>query len=116
MKRATIALVLLAIALPTMAAKLSCRVDDSNDRHFCYDPKAIRVNGEIRAFKLYQGGPKGVEGNPFEARFYCERGVLEMRDRQGVVFIRDQPSKLHLIQLRDDICAEKGAKPDKSLK
>lgn len=107
---------MLAAAVPALGAPLSCRRDPSNDRHFCYDPKAIRANGEIRAFKLYQGGPKGVDGNPYEARFYCDRGFLELRDRQGVVFARDQPEKLHIVQLRDDVCAEKGAKPDKTLK
>ena len=116
MKRTALALALIAAAAPAMAAPLSCRVEESTDRHFCYDPKGIRANGEVRAFKLYQGGPKGVEGNPYEARFYCELGVLELRDRKGVVFARDQPTKLHIVQLRGDVCAEKGAKPDKTLK
>ena len=64
---------------------------------------------------MYRGGPKGVADTGFTAVLNCKSGYLEMRDRQGVVFARDQPCKLYVIEFRDYVCGEAKPKQDKKL-
>lgn len=95
--------------------KLSCRMNKDNNVTICYRPNEVRANGEIRSFMLYTGGPKGVEKTGQTAMFYCKQGFFEMQDKNGVVITRTQPSKLYIIQMREDICSEQNVKLDKTL-
>lgn len=115
MKRA-LALVSVLLAGQAAAAPLNCTQDADTKAALCYDPKELRANGEIRAFKLYRGGPKGIQGKPADARFYCDSGILELFDRVGGVILREQPQQSHVVELRGDVCKDKAARPDKSLK
>ena len=109
-------IVLFCISANSWAAKLTCSDDTNTNEYLCYNDKDVKANGDLRAVKLYKGGPKGVNDTGFLAVLNCKIGYLEMRDRQGVTFARDQPEKLHVIKYRDMICEEKNPRVDKTLK
>lgn len=115
MKRiAVVAMVL--IANQSFAEKLSCREDPSNYEHFCYDKSKLVISGDLRIFQMYKGGPLGVDPTGYLAYIDCKVGYIEMRDRQGVAFARNFPTKPHIIQLRADVCAEREASKAKPRK
>jgi hypothetical protein len=116
MRLSLAAILLTLLGSNAHAATLSCREDDNTRSTVCYNPREVRVNGNLRSFALYMGGPAGVDKNMNTAVVNCKAGYLELRDPRGVVFARDQPSKLHIVQLRDDVCAEANVKQDVSLK
>src|SRR6185369_13185372 len=109
------ALVTLAASLTSEAEKLNCRVDENTDKWWCYRASDIRSNGTTRAFKIYQGGEKNITNvGGFEGRVSCQDNVvMEVRDRDGVVFARDaiRPSTA-MWTLRQEICKEKKTKRD----
>lgn len=115
MHKLVIAIMTAAFSSSAFAAQLSCSEDDSTRQRLCYNPKAVRANGDLRAVRLYKGGPNGVDETGFTAVLNCKVGYLEMRDKKGVVFARDQPSKLYAVQFRDYVCEDKQVKADKAL-
>ncbi len=119
MRLAITALTLALVPITTMAAGLSCRVDENTDKWWCYKASDIRSNGPARAFKIYQGGEKNITNvGGFEGRISCaDNVVMELRDRDGVVFARDalRPGTA-MWDLRKDICKEKKTKADKRIK
>jgi hypothetical protein len=98
------------------AVQLSCSEDDNTHQRLCYNPKDVRSNGNLRAVRLFKGGPQGVNETTFMAVIDCKIGYLELRDKQGVAFARDQPEKLYAVQFRDFVCEEAKPKVDKSLR
>ncbi|GAO35223.1 hypothetical protein SCT_0607 [Sulfuricella sp. T08] len=115
MLRLLAALLFFVASLPAQAVQLSCSEDSNTRQRLCYNPKAVRSNGDLRAVRLYKGGPNGADDTGFTAVLNCKVGYLEMRDKQGVVFARDQPEKLYVVLFRDYVCGEKQHKHDKSL-
>jgi hypothetical protein len=112
---ATFAAIAALASVQAQAIQLSCRADDDTHETVCYYPKDIKSNGDLRSFALYTGGPKGVTKNVNLAIVNCKVGYLELRDRKGVVFARNQPSKLYVVRLRDDVCKESKIKIDPTL-
>jgi len=108
-------LIAAAAALPTRAATLECREETNTRKHFCYLPSELRENADLRSFPLFTGGPKGAERTGYLAVVNCKARYLEMRDRQGVVFARQLPTKQHIRALVNDVCTEGKVKRDKSL-
>lgn len=112
-----IPLLLLILAAPsTFAATLSCREDPNTREHFCYLPSELRANGELRSFPVFKGGPKGADRSGYLAVAHCKTGLLELRDRKGVIFAKNIPSKRHIKSLLNDACSEEKVKIDKKLK
>jgi hypothetical protein len=114
MKRLSICLAIALASSHTLAAELDCEVDKNTDMYFCFNPKKVNADGEARSFELYTGGPLKVTSTGYTATFYCTLGFMEMRDRRGVVFARDQPGKSHIIRLRESVCAATPIKKAKS--
>lgn len=107
---------LLILAAPSaFAATLSCREDPNTREHFCYLPSELRVNKDLRSFPVFKGGPKGAERSGYLAVVHCKTGLLELRDRKGVIFAKNFPSKKHIKLLLNDACSEKKVKIDKNL-
>lgn len=104
-----------ALSVSAFAVQLSCSEDDNTRQRLCFNPKAVRANGDLRAVRLYKGGPNGVDDTGYTAVLNCKVGYLELRDKKGVIFARDQPSKLYAVQFRDYVCKEKQVKADKEL-
>ena len=116
MRRFTITLAAsLIICEFAIAANLTCRVDNNTDKWWCYRAPDLRSNGTTRAFKIYQGGEKNITNvGGFEGRVSCaDNVVMEIRDRDGVVFARDAivPGTA-MWELRKDICKETKLKVD----
>ena len=98
------------------AESLACADDENTFARYCYQPKAVRVNGDLRATQLYTGGPNSIADSGFLSVINCKVGYLEMRDRRGVAFARAMPEKKHIKNFRDFICNEKTPKQDNNLK
>ena len=116
MLRIAVAVLGLLVAGSACAVQLSCSEDDNTHQRLCYNPKDVRSNGNLRAVKLFKGGPNGANETTYTAVIDCKIGYLELRDRQGVAFARDQPEKLYAVQFRDFVCEEAKPKADKSLR
>lgn len=114
MKR-LIVVILICLSGNVFATKIDCTQDKNNLQMTCFDPKEVRANGNLRATRLYMGGPNQIDKTPYTLFTDCEIGYFEMRDKSGVVFARDQPTKLHSVQLRDKICDSTPIR-DKTLK
>lgn len=80
-------LVALALSTPVLAVQLCCYEEPGTMKRTCFDPKAVRVNGETRAARLYQGGPVGgARETPYTFVTNCAKGVSTLQDRDGVNF------------------------------
>lgn len=84
-----------------------CQRDPETDRHFCFDPAMVRGDNVVRRFFLHQGGPISIDSYGTLALAYCESGILELRDYQGVVFGRAKPAAAHVRNLVKDVCLAK---------
>lgn len=96
--------------------QLSCREDPDTRETICYHSNQVTANGDLRAFQLYKGGPNGVDRTAYTAVVNCKAGYMELRDKKGVIFARDQPNKLNVVQIRDDVCNEAKVKQDTHLR
>lgn len=110
-------LIFFAALLPasSWAGNLSCVQDADTYATTCFDPKKVTSNGELRATKLYSGGPKEVNDLGHTAVVYCNRQIIELRDRKGIVFARNRPTTRQSFRLWNDICSAE-SKPDKNLR
>ena len=106
---------LIFFSISASAEKLTCRQDDDTREMVCYNPLKLRGNGDLRAFTIFTGGPNKMTPNANLSIVNCKIGYMELRDRSGVVFARNQPSKVHIVQIRDDVCAQDKYKKDKAL-
>ena len=109
-----------AIALPTFAADGVCAVDRNTDQMLCFLDAPIRTSTDkqVREAALWQGGPRGVKPMGHTARVFCDKvnvPVLELRDRRGVVYARDQPEAKIGRDLASLMCDHNKTKVDKSL-
>lgn len=100
-------IVIIIFPLSATAGKVTCSEDRNTRQWTCFDPQSVRSNGNLRATRLYLGGKNEIEKTPYTMVVNCKVGFVELRDRKGVVFGRDQPEKLHAVQLRDWICESK---------
>ncbi len=100
---------------PAREKGLGCAEDTNTHQFFCFDRAKVRSNGDARAFSMLTGGSKTVTPSGYTAVIFCESGVMELRDRQGIVFARDRTEKLHTVQLREQVCSTT-ATPDSRLR
>lgn len=115
-KSAVLLAALLVFAGAVSAKSLQCAEDDRTHENMCFDPAGVRSNGSIRAGKLCRGGPKKIDDTGFEAKVYCDLGVLELIDRKGVSFARGTPKKAVDRAFVKSMCATPKTKPDLKLK
>jgi len=103
------------VADQAFAGKLSCRMDPDTKAAMCYEPGTLKGNGDLRSFTIATGGPKGVDKSPYLGVVNCRVKYLELRDRRGVVFMRQIPEKRHVRDFVYDVCHEHKPKPDPGL-
>ena len=70
---------------------LTCAQNDVTFALMCFPTDGVRVNGDVRGTKLYQGGPNEIKATPYTVRVHCVSGALELTDKQGVAFARNVP-------------------------
>lgn len=109
-----------AIALPTLAADGICASDRDTDAMLCFPAAPIRTSTDkqVREAALWQGGPRGVKPMGHTARVFCDKvnvPVLELRDRSGVVYAREQPETKIGRNLANIMCDYEKTRVDKSL-
>lgn len=84
---------LITASSSVFAEKLVCAQNTTTFAHTCFPVNGVRQNGEVRAARLYRGGPNDVTDTGYTARVHCVSGVLELTDRQGVAFARNRPEE-----------------------
>ena len=63
--RLSLLLVAVAVSAPVSTAPLTCYEEPGTMKRTCFDEKAVRVNGETRATRIYSGGTGGVRDTPY---------------------------------------------------
>lgn len=89
--RTTLAIALLTMPALAQAQQLSCAQDATTFMLMCFAKNGVRSNGNVRAARVYQGGPKNVRSTTYTARVHCLSRVLELTDSDGVAFARNIP-------------------------
>lgn len=74
----------LAALLLAAAPALACYEAPGSRTTTCIDEAAVRVNGDVRASPIYQGGPNGVKKTSQTFVVDCKAGVATIQDRTGV--------------------------------
>ena len=77
-------------------AALVCAEDADTSKRMCFPegPLSASTDKVVREAPLYSGGPRGASATGHTVRVFCSDKyvpVIEMRNRQGVVFARNQP-------------------------
>lgn len=85
------AIALIAMPAIAQAQQLSCAQDEATFKMMCFAKNGVRSNGNVRAARVYQGGPKSVRETTYTARVHCVSRALELTDRDGVAFARNVP-------------------------
>jgi hypothetical protein len=112
-------LVMAALSLPALGAKVECSQDAGTRRMFCVDPNAVRSNGDVRGASLYSGGPNGVTPTGLTLIVNCKSQVSVVQDtdsgiNRGGGRVGDQTR--HMDELFFKICGYKKTKLDKTLR
>jgi hypothetical protein len=102
------------------AASVTCATDPNTDQHMCVNDKGVRASSDkqVREAALYGGGPNSVKATGHTARVFCSDKfvpVLELRDRNGVVFARNQPEAKIGRDLAGIMCSMSPVRIDKAL-
>ncbi len=116
MRRFFLIAIMMLWASPTMAGQLVCAENEITFQLMCFPKAGVRQNGDVRATKLWQGGPKNVTATNFTARVHCISGALELTDRDGIAFARNIPDAQVGKDFVRFLCEHSPTKQDKSLK
>lgn len=103
-----------------MAAKLTCASDPDTDKRMCFLDDGLRASTDkkVREFRFFSGGPKALDDSGYTARVFCDPKfvpVIEMRDRRGVVFARNQAATKAARDLTTFVCEHAKLTIDKTL-
>lgn len=120
MNRCLLLLALFALPGVTIAASLNCATDANTDQHMCFPDGPMRTSTDkvVREAALYSGGPRGATATGHTVRVFCSAKfvpVLEMRDRKGVVFARNQPEAKIGRDFAQAMCTHSPLRTDKAL-
>lgn len=116
MRKAAIFFSLIIGSTSAAATPLSCAENTTTFQLMCFAKNGVRSNGQVRAAKLWRGGPKNIDETSFTARVHCGSGALELTDRDGVAFARNIPEAQVGKDFVRYLCAHNPTKPDKKLK
>lgn len=83
---------------------LSCGQNAQTLELSCIDPKRVTHNGDLKAAKLWTGGPKEIRETAYTIVANCKHGTVELRDRKGIVFARSRPDSDQSRVLYRTIC------------
>ena len=101
-------------------AALVCAEDADTNKRMCFPqgPLSASADKVVRETTLYSGGPRGASATGHTVRVFCSDKfvpVIEMRDRKGVVFARNQPDAKLGRDFAHIICKHSPTKLDKNL-
>ncbi len=116
MRRAVFIFTLITAPSIATATPLSCAENTTTFQLMCFAKNGVRSNGQVRAAKLWRGGPNNIEATSYTARVHCGSGALELTDRDGVAFARNIPEAQVGKDFVRYLCAHSPTKPDKKLK
>lgn len=103
MRKASSFLIFL-LAGPAYAVQLTCAIDAVTDKHYCFPPSQLKIDGNIRRAPLYSGGPLSLDATGFTVSVNCTTKAIELRDRQSVVFARNYSTTQIGRDLADYLC------------
>ena len=99
------------------AAPLGCYEDADTLRHTCFEPAAVRQNGDLRSSPVYMGGPKGARSVGLTLVTNCKTGISTAQDRQGRNVAGNQNGATDaLAHLSRWMCEVKRPRTDKTLR
>lgn len=103
--------------LPTTssATPLTCAENSVTFQMMCFANNGVTQNGDVRAAKLWMGGPKNIERSSITARVHCISKGLELTDSDGVAFARNRPGEQVGKDLVRFLCEHKQTKKDPKL-
>lgn len=101
-------------------ANVVCAEDANTNGTMCFPQGLMRASSDkqVREAALYSGGPRGSTATGHTVRVFCSDKfvpVLEMRDRKGVVFARNQPEAKIGRDFARFMCEHTRTKTDKTL-
>ena len=106
-----------AALLLAAAQALACYETPGSRVTTCIDEAAVRVNGDVRASPIYQGGPKGVRKTSQVFVVDCKAGVATIQDRTGVNSSGDSTNATAASRsLSQWLCEAKAPKKDPTLR
>lgn len=86
MTRRAVALlvVVLAGAPATANATILCLGEAGTREYICIDEGGVRVNGDIRASRIYVGQQRDVRRTPYRLVAHCKKNVQTLQNDDGV--------------------------------
>jgi hypothetical protein len=111
---------ILVFSTAARSATVVCAEDANTNRTMCFPQAPMRVSSDkiVREAALYSGGPRGTTANGHTVRVFCSKKlvpVMEMRDRKGVVYFRNQPDAKIGRDFAQFMCDHTPTKTDKAL-
>ncbi len=120
MKKYLALIAIFVFATNAHSAAVVCAEDPDTNQRMCFPQGPIRVSTDkvVREAALYSGGPRGASATGHNVRVFCSDKfvpVIEMRDRKGVVFARNQPEAKIGRDFASIVCKHTPTKLDKNL-
>lgn len=108
----------IGFAVPSLCCAIGpCYEEPGSRAMTCIDATHVRSNGNLRASKIFMGGPNGVEARSWQLIADCALKVAVLQDERGVNFGAGAfDSTPAMKELGPDICEVKKTRPDTKLR